>query len=69
MLLAEITSALCENHIKQKYDMSGKCRDFKVSLVVIIADTLREWVNKIARKGGVDVRSCKLALSSKDVQK
>lgn len=69
MLLAEITAALCENHIKQKYDMSGKCRAFKVSLVVIIVDTLREWVNKIARKGGVDVRSCKLALSSKDVQK
>jgi hypothetical protein len=69
MLLAEITIVLCENHIKQKYNMSGKCRAFKVSLVVIIADTLREWVNKFARKGGVDIRSCKLALSSKDVQK
>jgi len=66
MLLAEITAALCENHIKQKYDVSGKYRAVKVNLVVIIADTLCECVNKVARKGGVDIRSCKLALSSKE---
>jgi uncharacterized Fe-S cluster-containing radical SAM superfamily protein len=66
MLLAEITPALCENHIKQKYDVSGKCRAFKVNLVIITADILREWVNKFARKCGVDIRICKLALSSKE---
>ena len=66
MLLAEITAAFCENRIKQKYDVSGKCRVFKVNLFVIIEDTLRELVNKVSRKGGVDIKSCKLALSSKD---
>lgn len=66
MLLAEITAALCENHIKHKYDVLGKCRAFKVTLFVIIADTLREWVNKVAKKGGVGIRSRKLALSLKE---